>query len=202
MPWPAAGLILEARGDREASERILGQVYEIERTRRTSTALSPLIVGTLLLRDETRAARARLDEVLGRDGVPDNLPLLQLAEAELLAAEGRWEELGELAAAMRRVGQSSGARYLAPAADRAQGRVAAARGEPAEAMRLLEGAAAGYDEVCMAVDAAVARLDAAEVARAGGLHADARRLAEAAAGPVRVAGFRREVARADALLGA
>jgi hypothetical protein len=102
---------------------------------------------------------------------------------------------------MRRVGESSGARYLAPAADGAQGRIVAARGEPAEAMRLLEAAAAGYDAVAMAVDAAQARLDAADAACAAGRRADVTRLAEAAAGPLRTAGFRREIARAEALLG-
>jgi hypothetical protein len=69
-------------------------------------------------------------------------------------------------------------------------------------MRLLEAAAAGYDAVGMAVDAAVARLDAAEAARASGREAEAIRLAEAAAEPLRTAGFGREIARAGALLGA
>jgi predicted RNA-binding protein YlqC (UPF0109 family) len=138
--------------------------------------------------------------VLENEGVPEHLPLLQLAHAELLLAEERWDELGDLAAGMRRVGESSGARYLAAAADRAQGRVVGSRGEAAQAIRLLEGAAAGYDALGMAVDAAVARLDAGEAAVAAGREGEARRLADAAAEPLRSAGFRREIARADALL--
>jgi hypothetical protein len=52
----------------------------------------------------------------------------------------------------------------------------------------------------MAVHAAVARLDAAEVAAATGRGEDARRLADAAAGPLRRVGFRAEIDRAERLL--
>jgi ATP/maltotriose-dependent transcriptional regulator MalT len=201
-PWPAAALIHEARGDRDASERLLEQVYGIEERsrKRVSSMLSPLVVRTLLLRGDMRAARARLDAVLEDDPMPENLPLLQLAEAELLLAEERWDELDAFAAVLRRTGESSGARYLGATADRVAGRAAVARGEPAEAMPLLEAAAAGYDAVGMAVHAAVARLDAAEVAAATGRGDDARRLADAAAGPLRRVGFRAEIDRAERLL--
>ena len=196
-PWPAAAFINEARGDRAASQRLLREVYEVEERsrKRVSRALSPLILRTLLLRGETQAARARLEVTIEDDATPENLPLLKLAEAELLLAEERWDALDGLAAAMRRLRQSSGARYLDPAAERVAGRAAAARGEAAEGLRRLQAAAAAYDRVGMAVDAAVARLDAAEAARAAGRDDDATRLADAAAGPLRRAGFRREVER-------
>ena len=201
-PWPAVALILEARGDRAGSEGVLDEMYGIERgtRKRISTNLSPLLVRTLLLRGETQAARARYEAVFELEHLPDNLPLLQLAEAELLLTEGRWGELGDLAASMRRTSESSGARYLAPAVDRIQGRVMAARGEPGEGMGLLQAAATGYGAVGMTVDAAVARLDAAEAARAAGREGDARRHADTAVGPLRRAGFRRETARAESLL--
>jgi hypothetical protein len=67
-------------------------------------------------------------------------------------------------------------------------------------MRLLEAAAAAYDAIGMRVDAAVARLDAAEAALAGGRPEDAKRLAAAAAEPLRRAGFRREIDRAESLV--
>jgi class 3 adenylate cyclase len=202
MPWPAAALIHEARGDRAASERVLGDVYGMERgtRKRVSSNLSPLLVRTLLLRGETGAARARHDEVFEFEPVPENLPLLQLAEVELLVAERRWDGLADLAASMRRVGETTAARYLGPAADRAQGRVTAAGGDAAAGTRLLEAAAAGYDRVGMAVDAAVARLDAAETAGAAGREDAGRELAEAALEPLRHVGFRREIARAELLL--
>jgi tetratricopeptide (TPR) repeat protein len=200
-PWPAAALVHEARGDRAESERLLGEVYVVEETSRksVSTGLSPLILCTLLLRGETQAARARFDAVLENDPRPENLPLLQLAQAELLLAQGRWDELDELATTMRRTRESSGARYLDAAANRVAGRVTASRGEAAEGMRLLEAAAAAYDAIGMTVDAAVARLDAAEAALAAGRREDAKRLA-AAAEPLRRAGFRREIDRAESLV--
>jgi hypothetical protein len=154
---------------------------------------------TLLLRGEVDAARARLEAVLENDPTPENLPLLQLAHAELLLAEERWDELEGLAATMRRTGESSGARYLAAAADRAAGRVATAGGDPDEGMRLLAGAAAGFDAAEMAVDAAVTRLDMAETAYAAGDREAAERLVTTAAEPLRRSGFRREVERAARL---
>jgi hypothetical protein len=204
IPWPAAALIHEARGDRTASQRLLEAVYDLEertRTRRrVSTSLSPLILRTLLLRGETQAARARFEAVTENDPQPENLPLLQLAQAELLLVERRWDDLDELAAAMRRTREWSGARFLDAAAQRVAGRVAAASANAAEGTRLLEAAAASYDVAGMAVDAAVARVEAAEAALAGSRRDDAMRLAAAAAVQFRRAGFCREIDRAESLV--
>jgi hypothetical protein len=193
----------EARGDRATSDRLLADVYEVEETsrKRVSTVLSPLVICTQLLRGDREAARERLDRVLGYDAAPENLPLLRLAEAELLLAEERWGALDELGASMRREGETGGARYLAAAADRAAGRVRAAAGEAAGAMQLLEAAATAYDRLGMAVDAGVARVDAADAACVAGRGDDATRLAHAALEPLRRAGFRREIDRAESLLG-
>jgi hypothetical protein len=202
-PWPAAALIQEARGNRADSQRLLEEVDDVEERSRSRgrvlTVLTPLILRTMLLRSETQAARARFEAAIEDDPKPENLPLLQLAQAELLLAEERWDELEGLAATMRRTRESSGARYLDAAAQRAAGHVAAARGDAAEGMRLLEAAAAGYDAAGMAVDAAVARLDAAEAALAAGRREDATLLA-AAVGTLRRAGFRREIERGESLV--
>jgi hypothetical protein len=133
---------------------------------------------------------------------PENLPLLHLAHVELLLVEQHWDELDALATTMRLTRKSSGASYLDAVADRAAGRVAAARGATAEGIRLLEAAAEAYDDAGMAVDGAVARLDAAEAAlTAGRNEATASRLATAAVEAVRHARFRREIDRAESLLG-
>jgi tetratricopeptide (TPR) repeat protein len=200
-PWPAVALIHEARGDRADSQRLLEEVYNIEqrRRKRASTALSPLIVQTLLLHDELQAARARFDAAVESDSEPDNPPLLQLAQVELLTAEGKWEELDSLATAMRRLATSTGARYLAPAADRASGRAAAAAGAPEEAFHFFDAAVTGFDAVEMRVEAALARLDAAEAALVLGRGSVAKTLTAAAVEPLRPAGFLRGLARADAL---
>jgi class 3 adenylate cyclase/tetratricopeptide (TPR) repeat protein len=202
--WPAAALIHEARGDRAESQRLIEDVYDVEKSSRrrkhVSAVLSPLIVRTLLLRDELEAARARFDATLENNPTPENLPLLQLAEAELLLAERRWDELDALPATIRRTGDSAGTQYLEATADRIAGRVAAARGDAAGALRLLQAAAAGYQAAGMSVDAAIVRLDAADATLASGREHEARQLAQAAAPPLRTAGFRREIERADALL--
>jgi class 3 adenylate cyclase/tetratricopeptide (TPR) repeat protein len=204
VAWPAAALVHEARGDRAESQRLLDDVYDVEKSSRrrkhVSGVLSPLIVRTLLLRDEPQAARARFDATLENNPTPENLPLLQLAEAELLLAERRWDALDSLPATIRRTGDSAGTQYLDATADRIAGRVAATRGDTAAAVRLLQAAAAGYDEADMAIDAAITRLDAAEAALTAGREDEARHIAQAAAPPLRTAGFRREIKRGDALL--
>jgi len=202
LPWPAAVFVHEARGDRAESERLLAEIHDVERRsrRRVSSILSPLIVRTLILRGEMEEARDRLEEVLATDPESENLPLLQLAEAELLQREERWDELEALSERMRFARERTGAAYLGPAADRAAGLAAAAHGAPADGLRLLLAAAAGYDAAGMVVDAALVRLDAAEAALAAGAASDAKRLAEAAASPLRTAGYRRESDRTTSLL--
>src|SRR5439155_126891 len=127
---------------------------------------------------------------------PENLPLLQLAQAELLFDEGRWDELEPLAGEMRCIRELTGATYLGPGADRVEGRAAAASGALDNGLRLLQAAAAGYDAVGMAVDAAVARLDAAEAALAAERTEEAGRLVATARGPLERAGFLAELERA------
>ena len=200
-PWPAAVFVHEARGNREESQHLLAEVHDVEQRsrKRISTTLSPLILRTLLLHGEAQAARERLEQVLEHDPRPENLPLLQLAQAELLFDEGRWDELEPLAGEMRRIRELTGATYLGPGADRVEGRAAAASGALDNGLRLLEAAAAGYDAVGMAVDAAVARLDAAEAALAGERAEEAGRLVATARGPLERAGFLAELERAASL---
>jgi hypothetical protein len=179
MPWPAVAFVLEARGDRDGSEKILAEVYEVERARasRASPTLSALVVPTLVLRGEVERARERLNDVYAGER-PDNLPLLKLAEVDVFFAEGR-EDNAAFARELRDLAAESGARYLEPTALRLEGRFV----EAAEA----------YDAVGMVVFAAAARLDAVEH---GG--ADRSQL-DAARGPLERAGFRREIERLDRL---
>ena len=180
MPWPAVGFALEARGDRAGSEKILAEIYDVERARgaRVSPTLSALVVPTLVLRNEVGRARQRLDDAYAGER-PDNLPLLKLAEADVFFAEGRRDNAANLARELRELAAESGARYLEPTALRLEGRFV--------------DAAEAYDAVGMALYAAVARLDAVE-------HGDADRShLEAARGPLERAGFRREIERLDRL---
>ena len=185
-PWPAAALVHEVRGDRAAAERLLEEVDAIERDRtELSPHLSPPLVELLVLRGELQAARERLDEVLRPEARHDNLPLICLAEAELVLAEGDGTRMPELLAVVHELASSTGAAYLYPLEARLEGRA--------------DEAADGYDALGMAVYAAVTRLDAAEAALEAG-RSDAARGALARARPVleRV-GHKPALARAAAL---
>ena len=200
-PWPAAAFVHEARGDRKASDRLLEQAYEIENRRGTlAPHLSPLIVRTLVLRGELTTARARMDTVLEPLNEQANLPLLLSAEADLLVHEKRWRDLPAFAESLRSTGASTGARYLAPIADRLTGCAALAGNDLDEALRLLESSASGFEALGMSVDAAIARLDAADALVALGRWGDGRRSATRARRPLERAGYRRALARAEALL--
>jgi class 3 adenylate cyclase len=176
-PWPAVAFAREARGDRAGSDEILAVLYELERARgvAASTHLSALVIQTLVLRGELEPARARLHDALGRE----ILPLLKLAEADLVLAEGGRDAATRLVRELRELAARSGALYLEPAALRLEGRYVESAG--------------AYDGIGMAVHAAVARLDAVEHSGA-----DTSLLA-AARGPLERAGFRRELGRLDRL---
>ena len=194
--WPAAAFVSEARGDRAAADRLLEEIVGVETRRggRVSDNLTPLTVSTLLLRDDVAAARERLDRLYLTEARCNNLPLVKLAEADLLIREERWAEAVRVSDEMRELHEQSGALYLPPAADRLAGRASIGRGAVAEGLRLLETAASGYEAVGMVVDAAVARLDAVEAGAT-----DAAALVDAALPPLERAGYLRELARARSL---
>ncbi|HEY0417499.1 MAG TPA: AAA family ATPase [Gaiellaceae bacterium] len=194
-PWPGFAFIHEARGSSDRADELLREVASIERV---SGGRAPNNLRLLLLRGEVAEARDLLDRAFAADRGRDNLPFLRHAEAELLLAEERWDELPPFAASVRELGRSSGALYLAPTADRLDGRVAIAAGAHDDGVRLLLAAAAGYDALSMRVDAAVARLDAAETLAGE----EARALAEAARAALEPTRFRRELDRAARILDA
>ena len=70
--WPTAVFVHEARGDHDAANRLLDDVFTVESRRGTAVSggLTPLVVSTLLLRDEVAAARERLDRVYAVEGAP------------------------------------------------------------------------------------------------------------------------------------
>ena len=130
----------------------------------------------------------------------DNLPLLLRAEADLLVSEERWSDLPAFAGYVRGIGASSGARYLAPVSDRLDGLAALAAEDFDEAIRILEVATSGFAALDMAVDAAIAALDAARALIAAGRFEDARSFVTRARGPLERAGYRRALDDASELL--
>jgi class 3 adenylate cyclase/tetratricopeptide (TPR) repeat protein len=192
--WPPAAFVYAARGDDATADRLVEQARGVEGQRaRVSSTISPVLVLTHVLRGETVLARERLESVLRDDPTPENLPLLRLAELELLIAERRPEVLEAFAGKLRELHHATGARYLPPAADRAEGHAAA---DAERAVQAFRRAAAGFDRLAMSVLAAVARLDEAEALRALGRVEKARAVAVDARPALERAGFRREVARA------
>jgi hypothetical protein len=185
-PWPAAAFVHEARGDRSAADRLLAEIDGVERGRgQLSPQLSAPLVGLLLVRGELAAARTRLDAVYAQEARLDNLPLLRLAEAELVRAEGAPDRAVELLASVRELAASTGAAYLEPLAALLAGRTAEA--------------ADGYDALGMSVYAAVTRLGAAEDALGAGRPDEAGDQLALAAPVLERAGHRPAIARAAAL---
>jgi hypothetical protein len=172
-------------------------VYAIERARgRLSARLSVLVALTLILRGDLAAACRRLDEVLEREDKGPDRPFLLAARAELLLQEERWSELPAAVGALRISEAQTGARMLAPIADRLAGRAALAAKEASDALRLLEAAVSGFTALEMAVDAAVARLDVAEALLELGRRAEAHRSAGDAREVLERVGYLQALARA------
>jgi hypothetical protein len=109
----------------------------------------------------------------------DNLPLLKLAEADLVLAEGDGDAAAKLALEVRDLASRSAARYLNPTALRLEGRSVAA--------------GHAYNEVGMAVHSAVALLDAVEQTGADPS------LLDRAREPLERAGFHRQLNRLSRL---
>ena len=141
-----------------------------------------------------------MDAVLRSGETPENLPLLLTAETHLRIEEGRWSELPVLAARLREVAASTGAKYLAPYADRVDGHAASAGRKLDDALRSFQSAASKFDAIDMAVDAAIARLDAAETLTGLGHVDDASRTLADALPALQRAGFKQALTRAAVLL--
>jgi hypothetical protein len=200
-PWPAAAYIHEARGEHAASDRLLDQVYRIERDREAlSPHLSPIIVRLLVLRGDLGAARERMDLILAGTRERAEKPFLLAAEAELMVHEQRWSELRAYAESLRRVGALSGARYLAPIASGLEGRSVLEAGDAPGAVPLLEAAADGLAALGMAVDAALAQLDLVAALGELGLEREARAHTSSALAVFDRVGFLQASARAQGLL--
>jgi hypothetical protein len=157
-PWPAAAVVHESRGERAEADALLAQATAVEKARgRASSNLSPLIVAVLLLRGQVAEARARVDATNERETDVDINPRMLLAEAELLIAEERWDDLPAFATRLRGSAAATGARYLPPTADWLEGLAALRRGDTDAGSRWLNAAAESYDALGMAVYAASAR---------------------------------------------
>jgi class 3 adenylate cyclase len=146
--YGVAAYIREVTGDPDGADRL------IERLDRSQDVLGPVgvsgarswIVAVLVRRGAYAAARKRLAVT---DPVRDiqNRDLTFEARADLVAAEGTWDEVPDLATEARAWADHNGMRFLPVIVDRLEGQAALAAGNTEEAVRRLTAARLGFDEL-------------------------------------------------------
>jgi hypothetical protein len=137
--YGVAAYLSEVAGDSAAVDRYIGRLDRSQAVQ-GSVGISGArlwIVMTLIRRREFGEARARLAV---QDPVRDiqNRDLTLEAWADLVAAEGAWDEAPTIVAEARDWAGRTGLRFLPAVADRLEGQTALAAGEHEAAARLLE----------------------------------------------------------------
>ncbi len=162
-----AALIEEARGEGAESRRLLGILAKAGA--HSSGRTYPYLVRVLVARGELDRAWAAQHPWNWRVHRTDAL----FAEAERVAAGGRWDLASSLLADMREQATAGPAPILAPATDRLEGQAAVAAGASAVAVDLLRTAVGGYDALGISYERARAEVDLAAALRADGLAEEA-----------------------------
>lgn len=167
--YSVAAYLAEVGGDPDRADRL------IERLDRSQAAQGAVgvsaarlwIVMTLNRRRAFAAARARLAI---HDPVRDiqNRDLTLEAWADVIAAEGTWDEAAAVVAEARDWASRTGLRFLPAIADRLEGQAASAAGDLGEAIRLLGRARATFRTLDVPWERARAELWLARTALAGG----------------------------------
>jgi tetratricopeptide (TPR) repeat protein len=196
-----AAFIHDVRGDRVTASRYLGLVRWLEQVEERLDPVLTLWQSRLLARrgdfEEARALLEReavVETLYSRDEVLE-------AWCEVISEEGTWDEAPKLAEQAAAHAARAGVPPLALFATRLGGRVAGARGSSERAVQLLTSAIEGFTGLEAVWEAAVTRLDLAEVLVASDRVEAARRAAEVARPVFERLGSVRELARADQVLG-
>jgi hypothetical protein len=194
--------VREVTGDPEGADRL------IERLDSSQAELGPVgvsgarswIVAVLVRRGAYAAARERLAVI---DPVRDiqNRDLTYEARADLVAREGRWEEVPELATAARAWADHNGMRFLPVIVDRLEGQAALAAGRTDEAVDRLTVSRKGFEALEATWERARTDLALSHALRAAGRMDEASEAAQAALGTFEVLGALREIEEASALIG-
>ncbi|HEY3613066.1 MAG TPA: hypothetical protein VGK92_05145, partial [Gaiellales bacterium] len=158
-----------------------------------------LVAATLIRRGEYAAARAQLESLLDT-----NLFLGRELEqrCELVAAEGAWDEAPAVLAAARRHAAHGRLVALALHADRLDGRLQLASGEPRGALPPLERALAGFGALGAEWEGAVTGLALGETLAALGRDGEAEASLTVSSAVFERLRVPRELAAARTLLGA
>jgi DNA-binding NarL/FixJ family response regulator len=194
------------RGDAAYQEaellRLRGRFTEAEaeyhEAARTGREVQPGLALLRLAQGQPAAARAGLERALETATAPGDRADLLDALVEVRLALGDADGAATAAAELRAVADLMGTSFLRAQADRADGRVAAAAGDPAEALRCQRRAWTSWQAVGAPYEAARTRLDAALAARALGDEDAAGMELEAARLVFTELGAAPDVARVDA----
>jgi len=185
-------------------ERRLGRRAEAERLLdEAGTPAAALVHARLALdRGDVTTASALVDRDLRRLGSTGRLTRASALELAVQAriADGEPDRAAEAAQELRALDRSVGTAALRAAADLAEGRLAAARGEHETARTLLEDAVDALDRAGAPYEASQARLELVPTLVACGGSAAAEREAGLAADRLRELGAARELLLAERLL--
>ncbi|MDQ2933838.1 MAG: hypothetical protein M3R49_02460, partial [Chloroflexota bacterium] len=198
--YGVAAYVSEVTGDSAAADRYIERL-DSSQAAQGSVGISAArlwIVMTLVRRGEFGEARARLAVL---DPVRDiqNRDLTLEGWADLVAAEGTWDEAAAIVAEARDWSGRTGLRFLPGVADRLQGQAALAAGEHERAMRLLGAARDGFTRLEVPWERARTELSLAQAYLAAGSGTKAATTVRAALETFSALGAQVEIEHAAAL---
>jgi class 3 adenylate cyclase len=198
--YAAAAYLHDLAGDGAEADRLVAELDLSQETRgNTGVSAARLwIVEILVRRGQYDEARRRL-EVADPSRDRQNLDLTYEAWAELLAEEGAWSEAPAIVAAARDWAAHGALLALPAFADRLEGRMLFATGDPEAAVERLRAARDTLDRLGGAWDRARTELHLADALRALDRHEDASKAARSALAILEAVAAPREAARAREL---
>ncbi|HET9497272.1 MAG TPA: adenylate/guanylate cyclase domain-containing protein [Candidatus Limnocylindria bacterium] len=199
--YAVAAYVSEVTGDAAGADGYLERLERSQEAQGTVGVSGPRswVVGVLIRRGQFAVARARLEVI---DPVRDlqNRDLTYEAWADLIAAEGTWDEAAHVIQLARDWAEETGLRFLPAIADRLEGQAALAGGDPESAMASLERSRVSLVELEAAWDRARTELPLARALRAVGRGREAVEVARAALTTFQSLGAVVEIAEAESVL--
>jgi class 3 adenylate cyclase len=161
--YAVAAYLHEVAGDRAQADRLIDELDRSQATRGDTgvSAARPWIVAVLVRRGRFDEARRRL-AVADPSRDLQNLDLTYEAWGELLAEEGAWSEAPAIITAAREWAARGGLLALPAFADRLEGRMLVANGDPAAGVERLISARATLDHLEAAWERTRVELDLAD----------------------------------------
>ena len=198
--YAVAAYVHEVAGEHVHADRLIDELDRSQATRGDTgvSAARPWIVAVLVRRRRFDEARRRL-AVADPSRDLQNLDLTYEAWGELLAEEGAWSEAPEIIAAARAWAERGGLLALPAFADRLEGRMLVAMGDPAAGVERLRSARATLDHLEAAWERARVELDLADALLLLGLRTEAAEVVDAALATLERVSAPKELRRAREL---